>query len=47
MTKTKIVLAEIGGVGGYFGGLLAKHFADNEKVEINFVARGEHLKKMD
>jgi len=46
MTKTKIVLAGIGGVGGYFGGLLAKHFADNEKVEINFVARGEHLKEI-
>jgi len=25
MTKTKILIAGIGGVGGYFGGLLARH----------------------
>ncbi|MES2780786.1 MAG: 2-dehydropantoate 2-reductase [Bacteroidota bacterium] len=41
--KTKIIIAGIGGVGGYFGGLLAKHFEANEDVEINFVARGKHL----
>jgi len=46
MTKTKIIIAGIGGVGGYFGGLLAKHFYDNENVEISFVARGEHLKEI-
>ncbi len=39
----KIIIAGIGGVGGYFGGLLAKHYTNNEEVEINFVARGEHL----
>jgi 2-dehydropantoate 2-reductase len=44
--KTNIIIAGIGGVGGYFGGLLAKHFYDNENVEINFVARGEHLKEI-
>lgn len=43
MTKTKIIIAGIGGVGGYFGGLLAKKFYNNDKVEICFVARGEHL----
>lgn len=46
MTKTKIIIAGIGGVGGYFGGLLASHFYDNEKVEINFFARGQHLKEI-
>jgi 2-dehydropantoate 2-reductase len=46
MTKTKIIIAGIGGVGGYFGGLLANHFYDNENVEISFVARGEHLKEI-
>jgi 2-dehydropantoate 2-reductase len=46
MIKTKIVIAGIGGVGGYFGGLLAKHFYDNENIEISFVARGEHLKEI-
>lgn len=42
-TPIKIVIAGIGGVGGYFGGLLAKKYADSETVEIVFVARGEHL----
>ena len=31
----------MGGVGGYFGGLLAQHFYQSE-VEIYFVVRGEH-----
>jgi 2-dehydropantoate 2-reductase len=44
--KTKIIVAGIGGVGGYFGGLLAKHFYNSENVEINFVARGAHLKEI-
>ena len=44
--KTKIIMAGIGGVGGYFGGLLARHFYDKENVEINFVARGGHLKEI-
>jgi 2-dehydropantoate 2-reductase len=44
--KTKIVIVGLGGVGGYYGGLLAKHYVDNPKVEIYFVARGEHLKKV-
>lgn len=41
---TKIIIVGIGGVGGYFGGLLAKEFYNNTDVEIDFVARGEHLK---
>jgi 2-dehydropantoate 2-reductase len=39
----KIIIAGIGGVGGYFGGLLAKHFYPNEKFKIFFFARGKHL----
>jgi 2-dehydropantoate 2-reductase len=46
MKKTKIIIAGLGGVGGYFGGLLAYHFYDNENVEINFFARGQHLKEI-
>lgn len=46
MTKTKILIAGIGGVGGYFGGLLANHFYNNESVEISFFARGRHLKEI-
>ena len=44
--KTKIVIAGIGGVGGYFGGLLAKSYAGNDNIEIYFIARGEHLEKI-
>lgn len=44
--KTKIIIAGIGGVGGYFGGLLAKHFCNDANVEIYFVARGRHLKEI-
>jgi len=36
-----IVIAGIGGVGGYFGGLLAKQF-HNSEIRIFFMARGEH-----
>lgn len=42
----KILIAGIGGVGGYFGGLLAKHFENNALVKINFLARGNHLEKI-
>ena len=41
--KVKIVIAGIGGVGGYFGGLLAKKYENIDEVEICFLARGEHL----
>lgn len=44
--KTKIVIVGLGGVGGYYGGLLAKKYADDPCIEIYFVARGEHLKKV-
>ena len=39
----KTAIVGIGGVGGYFGGLLAKQYADDKDVEIVFVARGKHL----
>ncbi|MDP1728295.1 MAG: 2-dehydropantoate 2-reductase [Bacteroidota bacterium] len=42
----KIVIIGIGAVGGYFGGVLAKKYAENNEVEIYFVARGEHLKQI-
>lgn len=43
MAKTKILVVGIGGVGGYFGGLLAKHYQQSEEVEIYFLSRGKHL----
>lgn len=39
----KIAVVGIGGVGGYFGGKLAQHYAGSGDVEIVFVARGKHL----
>jgi 2-dehydropantoate 2-reductase len=46
MDKIKIVIVGLGGVGGYYGGLLAKQYADNPNIEIYFVARGAHLSKV-
>ena len=46
MQKTKIVIVGLGGVGGYFGGFLAKKYANHPEIEICFLARGEHLKKV-
>ncbi|MCE5332273.1 MAG: 2-dehydropantoate 2-reductase [Bacteroidales bacterium] len=46
MIKIKIVIVGLGGVGGYYGGLLAKYYAANPEIEIYFVARGAHLKKV-
>ncbi|MDI9309128.1 MAG: 2-dehydropantoate 2-reductase [Limnohabitans sp.] len=45
-TRTKIVIAGIGGVGGYFGGLLAYHYFNSEEVEICFFARGQNLQEI-
>ncbi|WP_264554227.1 ketopantoate reductase family protein [Flavobacterium sp. N2038] len=42
--KTKIGILGLGGVGGYFGGLLAKAYSDSKDVEIVFIARGETKK---
>ena len=44
--KVKIVIAGIGGVGGYFGGLLARKYENSDEVEICFLARGEHLSQI-
>ncbi len=39
----KVLIAGIGGVGGYFGGLLAKEFQDSDKVDLYFLSRGQNL----
>jgi 2-dehydropantoate 2-reductase len=44
--KKRIVVAGIGGVGGYFGGLLARKYEYSDDIEICFIARGEHLTKI-
>lgn len=42
--KTRIGILGLGGVGGYFGGLLAKAYFESDDVEIIFIARGETQK---
>jgi 2-dehydropantoate 2-reductase len=39
--KTKIGVLGLGGVGGYFGGLLAAKYKNSENVEIIFITRPE------
>lgn len=39
--QTRIGILGLGGVGGYFGGLLAKEYAQSKTIEIIFIARGE------
>ena len=46
MPKTKILIVGIGGVGGYFGGLLAKAYQNSKDVEVCFLARGAHLNQI-
>ncbi|KUJ62830.1 2-dehydropantoate 2-reductase [Flavobacteriaceae bacterium CRH] len=41
---TKIGILGLGGVGGYFGGLLAKAYYKSTDVEVIFIARGETQK---
>ena len=35
-----IAIFGIGGVGGYYGGLLARHYEDGKTNRVSFVARG-------
>lgn len=41
---SKILIVGIGGVGGYFGGVLARSFQERNDVSVCFMARGENLK---
>jgi 2-dehydropantoate 2-reductase len=42
--KTKIAIVGLGGVGGYYGGLLAERYSKSSEVEIYFYVRGEHMR---
>jgi len=44
MMGVRIGIIGIGGVGGYFGGKLAREYEKSDEYEIIFIARGEHLK---
>ncbi|WP_026899415.1 ketopantoate reductase family protein [Daejeonella oryzae] len=40
----KILIAGIGGTGGFFGGKLAAHYFNSNDIEVYFLCRGENLK---
>jgi 2-dehydropantoate 2-reductase len=44
--RMRIGIVGIGGVGGYFGGKLAREYEYSNQHEIIFIARGEHLKSI-
>lgn len=39
----KIAVVGVGGVGGYYGGMLSERYRPDGDVEITFIARGGHL----
>lgn len=39
----KIAFSGIGGVGGYYGGMLAAHYQNSDEVDIYFISRGKNL----
>lgn len=45
---TKIAIIGLGGVGGYYGGLLSR-FSENNPglLEVTFIVRGSHLEKIN
>lgn len=45
--KTRIGILGLGGVGGYFGGLLAKAYFESDEIEIVFIARNETQKTVE
>lgn len=44
--KIKILFAGLGGVGGFYGGLISRLCENNPDIDVYFLARGEHLQKI-
>ena len=42
----EILIVGAGGVGGYFGGKLAHYAAEDDGLSVSFIARGEHLSRI-
>jgi 2-dehydropantoate 2-reductase len=42
----RIAVVGIGGIGGFYGGLLARHYAESKDVDVIFIARGSHLERI-
>ena len=43
MEKIKVAILGLGGVGGFYGGKLARRFGKSSNVGVYFITRGEHL----
>lgn len=46
MKTIRIAVAGVGAVGGYFGAKLAQYYQNRPEVEVYFIARGKHEKKI-
>jgi 2-dehydropantoate 2-reductase len=46
LMEQHILIVGLGGVGGYFGGMLARKY-ENTDIHINFLARGNHLEEIN
>lgn len=44
--EMNIAVVGIGGVGGYYGGKLARRYAGQRDFQVTFIARGEHLREI-
>lgn len=44
--KNKIAIVGIGGVGGYYGGLLSRYAETHSDVTVSFLSRGAHMLAM-
>ena len=42
----EIAVMGVGGVGGYYGGKLAIHYGGDPDIRVIFIARGEHLRRI-
>lgn len=42
----KLAVLGCGGVGGYYGGKLARHYSEDHNIEVVFIARGNHLEEI-
>lgn len=45
-SNIKILIAGVGGVGGYFGGKLAKFYQNSDTLQVDLYVRGNHLLKI-
>lgn len=45
-SKIKIAIVGLGGVGGYYGGLLSRYAEAHPELEVTFIVRGDNLQQI-